>query len=106
MSKLVKLEYEPHHAEYGKGAEDYHFYCPGCEQVHQIRAKGPEPRWTFNGDLDKPTFSPSYLLTSDYGTDRKKRVCHSFIRDGKIQFLGDCTHKLAGKTVEIPDKWG
>ena len=29
--------------------------------------------------------------------------CHSFIRDGKIQYLNDCTHEFAGKTVELPD---
>ena len=26
-----------------------------------------------------------------------------FIREGKIQFLPDCSHSLAGKTVEMPD---
>jgi len=30
-------------------------------------------------------------------------ICHSFIRDGKIQFLGDCTHALAGQTVDLPE---
>jgi hypothetical protein len=28
--------------------------------------------------------------------------CHSFVVDGQIQFLGDCTHKLAGQTVPLP----
>ena len=23
--------------------------------------------------------------------------------DGRIQFLGDCTHHLAGQTVDLPD---
>lgn len=30
-------------------------------------------------------------------------VCHSFVRAGKIEFLGDCTHALAGQTVALPD---
>jgi hypothetical protein len=30
------------------------------------------------------------------------RVCHSFVVDGRIQFLGDCTHHLAGQTVDLP----
>lgn len=30
-------------------------------------------------------------------------VCHSFVRDGRIQFLSDCTHKLANQTVDLPD---
>jgi hypothetical protein len=35
---------------------------------------------------------------------RTERVCHSFVTDGKIQFLGDCTHALAGQTVELPEQ--
>ena len=30
-------------------------------------------------------------------------VCHSFVVNGQIQFLPDCTHALAGQTVPIPD---
>lgn len=60
-------------------------------------------RWTFNGDFDKPTFSPS-LNTWITGTNGEVRSrCHSFIRDGRIQFLGDCTHALAGQTVDLPE---
>lgn len=29
-------------------------------------------------------------------------TCHSFVRDGQIEFLSDCTHALAGKTVSLP----
>jgi len=37
------------------------------------------------------------------------RVCYSFVTAGRIQFLSDCTHILAGKTVDLPDwatSWG
>lgn len=30
-------------------------------------------------------------------------VCHSFVTDGRIQFLSDCTHSLAGQTVDLPE---
>ena len=33
---------------------------------------------------------------------RFSSVCHSFVTDGLIQFLGDCTHALAGQTVDMP----
>ncbi len=56
--------------------------------------------WTFNGDMEKPTLSPSYMTGFD---NYKKNLCHSFIKDGKIQFLGDCFHELKGQTVELPD---
>jgi hypothetical protein len=31
-----------------------------------------------------------------------KKVCHSFVVDGRMQFLSDCTHVMAGQTVDIP----
>lgn len=69
------------------------------------------PVWTFNGNVDSPTVTPSLLVTypaNPRATDefkewRTERVCHSFITDGKVQFLSDCTHELAGQTVEIPE---
>ena len=60
-----------------------------------------DARWTFNDDLEKPTISPS--LKVSYLVDEEDCVCHSFIREGTIQYLSDCTHHLAGKTIEIPD---
>lgn len=85
--------------------------CPGCKSWHTLptdwmpagyeRSPYPSaenrPSWNFNGDLEKPTFEPSIL------TRAGSNVCHSFVRDGRIQFLGDCTHALAGKTVDLPE---
>jgi hypothetical protein len=102
----------------------YLFWCPGCNQGHHVRI-GPNG-WTFNNDGDRPTFSPSVLVTgtkftekgeSEYqqwcndgypnlggkAFDHMKTVCHSFVTDGRIQFLNDCTHSLAGQTVDLPD---
>jgi len=81
------------------------YYCIACKQYHMVNISNPnlQPTWTFNGDYDKPTFSPSVLLTQAYTKESGKRtyVCHSFIRNGKIQYLGDCTHELVGKTVDM-----
>lgn len=76
----------------------YRFSCPGCkhDHVYTVRTDGKEVCWSFNGDLDHPTFSPSLLNTTE--TTR----CHLFLTDGKLQFLGDCTHHLAGQTVDLP----
>lgn len=87
------------------------FHCPGCGYEHAFHV-GPQyptdlaagiarPRWTWNGSFTAPTFSPSLLCNKDIPENR----CHSFVTDGKIQFLGDCFHELKGQTVEIPD-WG
>ena len=97
------------------------FWCPGCDGAHRIQhGAGPRPRWSWNGSLDKPTFSPSVLVRGYTWTppvppenlDEWRRkpweqhkvetVCHSFVTDGRIQFLGDCTHALAGQTVDLP----
>jgi hypothetical protein len=59
--------------------------------------------WTFNGDTERPTLSPSLLLTYDFGDERKRYVCHSFVTDGRIQYLGDCTHPMAGQVVDLPE---
>jgi hypothetical protein len=82
----------------------YWFFCPGCKRSHAFTVgppkRGPEdPRWEFNGDFDKPTFKPSLLCNKDYPESR----CHSFVTDGKIEFLGDCWHELKGQTVEVPE---
>ena len=59
------------------------------------------PIWQFNGDNENPTISPSVMVT--YRGDDKNTICHSFIRNGKIEFLSDCTHDLAGKIVDMVD---
>jgi hypothetical protein len=80
----------------GSGQKFLIFWCPGCEQAHGPKIEGDAP-WTWNSDREKPTISPSILVT--YHDDRR---CHSFVREGNIEFLSDCTHKLSGKTVPLP----
>lgn len=82
----------------------YQFYCPGCKSHHGVwtASEGyPHPVWSFNGNLENPTVSPSIKVTYPYAG--KVNICHSFVKDGKIQFLSDCTHELAGTTIELPD---
>jgi len=83
-----------------KIGDRYFFWCPGCDENH-----APTASWTFNGDYEKPTFSPSILVRAPDPDNPGKyvRVCHSFVKDGQIQFLSDCTHKLAGQTVDLPE---
>lgn len=99
----------------------YQFNCPACHEEHAVGKS-----WQFNGDYDKPTFQPSVLVTgrrftpsgqADYDAwyasgcpprsegqfDSAPTVCHSWITDGQIEFLADCTHAFAGKKVSLPD---
>lgn len=75
------------------GGSRLFFYCQGCGFDHAI-GKGIHK---FNDNYEKPTFSSSVLVTNP----KKDRICHSFIKDGMIQYLGDCTHDLASKTVKL-----
>lgn len=80
------------------------FRCPGCNRDHAVRVDGTEePRWEWNGSMDKPTFRPSVLTWLEEVDGQPLRRCHSFVTDGKIQFLSDCHHALAGQTVDLPE---
>jgi hypothetical protein len=64
------------------------------------------PNWTWNGSIDSPTVKPSILTRGGgmyNGEDFKEHICHSFINDGKIQFLSDCTHEFANQTLDLLD---
>ncbi len=92
MSVLKKIEGPLHESE-------VMFFCPGCQSGHVVWVNNKNHLgaiWKFNGDFDRPTFEPSILIQSAIR-------CHSFVKDGKIQFLSDCTHELAGKTVALQD---
>lgn len=80
--------------------------CPACGYGHLFRTVPHKdlPVWSFNGDRDRPTFSPSMLVNSrTHVTNPDAILCHSFVRDGRIEFLSDCSHSMAGKTVELED---
>lgn len=35
------------------------FWCPGCDGHHIVRTGSePGPRWGFNGDYERSTFTP------------------------------------------------
>jgi len=95
MEKIIKLT---------NTAGKYLFSCPGCQTHHAVWTANEgfqHPIWGFNGDTEKPTITGSILVRVP--KNDKTEICHSFIKDGMIQFLGDCTHHLAGQTVELPD---
>ena len=104
---------------------DYLFFCPGCKCGHAVWTTHPngitKATWSFNGNMEKPTFSPSLKITRHLWTPpvtpenmeeyRKnpwpqtqvEHICHTVITDGKIHFCGDCTHELAGQVVDMVD---
>lgn len=76
------------------------WHCPGCEEGHGVPYHGASgPLWHWNGSLETPTIKPSVLVTSFKG--EKSYRCHCFVEAGRIRFLSDCTHALAGQTVAM-----
>lgn len=106
--------------EWPEGTGQITYWCPGCESGHTIAYGGTET-WQWNGDTEHPTFTPSVLamareklndagrelvdaghgadLTDEHRTTSPR--CHSFVTDGRIQYLTDSEHDLAGQTVDM-----
>lgn len=79
---------------------------------------GGSSTWSWDGDLERPTISPSVLVHPhdrfiDGSLERPALtapenitttpLCHSFVTDGRIEYLSDSTHALAGQTVDLPE---
>ena len=96
-------------ADPATGREGLTYWCQGCESAHGICTKGPSA-WGWNGDVERPVFTPSVLTTWEGGPPerRVKEVCHTFVgcngaQPGEVIFLSDCTHALAGTVQPFPD---
>lgn len=98
----------------GEDSSGYTYWCQGCKSHHTVRTQSSVGGsvWGFNGNLEKPTFTPSVLVTYEAVPDADpvefpewltKRICHTFVTDGMVQFLGDCTHEFAGTTAPLPE---
>lgn len=107
------------------GCKDQHLLPikPILEGRTASRLEPQGAHWWFNGDFDLPTFSPSISAKSGHFASRNKDhcwctynlnhpdeenkfecyICHSFVRHGRIEFLNDCTHSMAGMIVDLPD---
>lgn len=94
-----------------KQGEAYTFHCPGCDMMHMVPVKyapeyanrngKPKPTWKFNGDMESPTFIPSYRIEWN-GAEPPQR-CHVIIRNGELIYLIDTTHRLSGARTRMID---
>lgn len=92
-------------------------YCPACKQIHVFNVEQPTRpfpewgikggvRWTFNGNLERPTFGPSMHIQSHPGPKSGKPVvtrCHYHLIDGVLRYCADSPHAFRGKNVPLPD---
>lgn len=89
------------------GGDQYGFHCPGCGNSHVVPLKleGTPKRigtfWDWNGSLDEPDIVPSIRV--QWGSDDKGKplTCHLYVKNGQLMFMGDCFHRLKGKTVPM-----
>lgn len=95
---------------YTKVPSTLYFMCPGCREFHSIHTDREDingARHILTGTLERPTVSSMIsrqiekFNTSKHAANHEYR-CNSFILDGNIRFLENCTHSLAGKVVELP----
>jgi hypothetical protein len=75
------------------------WWCLGCDGAHGVPVRG-DRKWEWNGSLGNATLTPSVLVNRDRANPNA-HICHCFVREGKIEFLADCTHHLAGQTVDM-----
>jgi hypothetical protein len=97
----------------GDHSAGFVYWCQGCDSHHSLRTESNQggPVWSFNGNIEKPTFTPSVMVRSGRAIDPSYQpeqgdppeICHTFITEGVVQFLSDCTHALAGQTLSLPD---
>lgn len=80
----------------------YLFFCEGCKCCHFFQTG--IGRWSWNENFEKPTVTPSILARGEFSERiNKNLICHSVITDGKIEFMDDSTHELAGLTIELKE---
>ena len=116
LKQLLKMKAIPLRHEVKDGEHRY-LYCDANDATHvDFFIPGPLPRlripvlvgmsktragtncWNWNGDVEKPTIRPSVL--TDF-RPHDPLVNHIWITDGQVIFLGDCSHELAGQTLDL-----
>ena len=59
---------------------------PGIVHPHQIATcQIQEDRWTWDGDEDRPTLTPSILVETLWGEDRTRVYWHGYMTAGRLE---------------------
>lgn len=101
-------------SKFRRAKNGYVHWCPGCRETHLL----PDS-WTFNGDLENPTFNPSFKhsgsqtvkvdgkWTGEWLLDAEGNlvpgVCHYILTAGVLNYCTDSTHPLAGVSIPLPE---
>ncbi|MFA5670202.1 MAG: DUF6527 family protein [Balneolaceae bacterium] len=83
----------------------YSFWCVACDSPHAFYTHDGytnNKSWKLIS-TDPVTVQPSIKLTAPYKNETENYCCHLFLLNGKIRYLTDCTHYLAGKEIDMID---
>lgn len=72
----------------------YAIFCPACKRIHCFSTEFHKI------NLEEVTVTPS-LLMNPFDVDSP--LCHSFITNNQIRFLGDCEHEFKNQTLDLPE---
>lgn len=79
-----------------------YFFCPACQQAHVVRVPPHPHAWAYDGNEVSPTFHPSIKVSGQHPETGEPTVCHSYLRQGQFEYLADCTHAMAGRSMPLP----
>lgn len=99
----MKFVVRNHRGADGGRREYVYYWCSGCGHAHSV----PAERWNWNKNAESPTLSPSvrHFIPAQDGQP-EQTLCHYHLRNGIIEYCGDCQHNLKGQNVPlqpIPD---
>lgn len=84
----------------GRVQEHVFYWCAGCGHAHSV----PAERWNWNKDVSNPTLSPSVRhYVTDPQTKAETTICHYHLRNGILEYCGDCQHNLNGQKSPLQD---
>lgn len=70
--------------------EVYEFKCPACGLNHRVYS----PAW-------KITSGKTVSINIPIITRTSQTFCHLVIKNSQIYYFPDCSHSLAGKTIDM-----
>lgn len=87
------------------------YWCEGCKFAHHVPFG--EGVWKFEGTEENPSLSPSvrhFYIKPATETEPQVEItiCHYWIKNGNIEYCGDCQHQYSGQTrklIDIPEDY-
>lgn len=80
------------------------FHCPACKHAHVVTFQNHTMPWSWNGNIERPTITPSLKISECSEKGEPIRViCHLNVTDGMLVYHIDSSHEFAGKTIPMVD---